>query len=63
MSFIMQTLDEGSLGVLVSCLCATGAEQKLLARKVLLAVRRLKTFRISTSLHSTGVCKSTGAAS
>ncbi len=30
-----QVLNEDSLGVLVSCLCATGTEQKVLARKVL----------------------------
>ncbi len=32
---LAQVLNEDSLGVLVSCLCATGTEQKVLARKVL----------------------------
>lgn len=31
---LAQVLNEDSLGVLVSCLCATGTEQKVLARKV-----------------------------
>ncbi len=32
---LAQVLNEDSLAVLVSCLCATGTEQKVLARKVL----------------------------
>ncbi len=31
---LAQVLNEDSLGVLVSCLCATGTEQKVPARKV-----------------------------
>ena len=34
---LAQVLNEDSLGVLVSCLCATGTEQKVLARKVRVA--------------------------